>query len=87
MRIDTADAIHAVAVDLGLDVTLVKDYSGRGMFGAKTTGLVGTIPDIMKAVASLAYDFGLADASAADFLNEVGGLSIDDFGKNQSIVY
>lgn len=48
MKIETAQRIVAIADELGLDVTLRAEYSGRGMFGRTTAAVVGYRSDIEK---------------------------------------
>lgn len=40
MRLAAAQLVAEAAKDLGVEVTVYEDYSGRGMCGDKTTGLV-----------------------------------------------
>ena len=49
MTLEDAQKIVDKAEEEGLDVTLYENYSGRGMFGATTSGVVGSTVDITEA--------------------------------------
>jgi hypothetical protein len=86
VKLKHAKLIVQAAADLGLDMTLAKSYSGRGMMGKTTTGIVGSLPDIIRSIADVAYNLGLDDVSGESYLADVGHLSIDEMGR-QHIVY
>jgi hypothetical protein len=86
VKLEHAQRIVETAQNLSLDVTLHKGYSGRGMYGRKTTGVVGSLGDITLCIASVAYDLGLADVSAEDFLKDMAKLSFGEMA-SQIIVY
>ncbi len=52
MKPETAARILEAAKDLGFDFEVRQDYSGRGMLGATTTGLV--VPDISQLLQAIA---------------------------------
>jgi hypothetical protein len=81
MKIETAKAIVAAAEEIGLDsVRLYEDYSGRGMYGRTTTGVVAdSWGDLIKCVA-LAAGHIAQDETDLDTPNErEDGLTLDDF--------
>lgn len=49
MDIRAAKAIVEAAEDLGLEVDLYEDYSGRGMYGKTTAGVTGKTSAILQA--------------------------------------
>lgn len=51
MNQSDADEIMEVAEAEGLEVRVRENYSGRGMFGRTTTGLVGPEGDVLDAIA------------------------------------
>lgn len=50
MKLETAQAIVQAAQENELNVTLREHYSGRGMFGKSTAGVVGSRSDITAAI-------------------------------------
>lgn len=50
MKLETAQAIVQAAQENELNVTLREHYSGRGMFGKSTAGVVGSREDITAAI-------------------------------------
>jgi hypothetical protein len=59
MTIQTAHAIIAASADLGEDARLVESYSGRGMMGRTTAGVV--VPSVAAAIAAVAAAVADAD--------------------------
>lgn len=101
MKLEVAKALIAAAEEAGTDeVTLHEDYSGRGMFGATTTGLVLDSPSCvfaLIAVASVrvkeAQEFAEDDSDRdaveldwEDFCQELKGLKQDNLGRG-TILY
>lgn len=91
MKTEHAKAIADAAIDIGLDVTHREGYSGRGMYGRTTDGIVGNPGHIIQAIAAAAhkmgYDEGLSQESNGDeFVDAMGKLSFDNMGCDQ-IVY
>ena len=82
-----------VCEDDGLDVSLRESYSGRGMYGKDTTGVVineGDVTDILKAVINNATCFVAEEEEPVEFfdLSEMftcHGLRTDSMGKGMII--
>lgn len=88
MKTEHAKEIAEAATDIGLNVTHRDGYSGRGMYGEETDGVVGSIGDIIQAIASAAYQYGQAksESEGEEFLVAMGNLKFDSMGRGQ-IVY
>ena len=78
MKLEIAKLIVESGEKLDLDLKLREGYSGRGMFGKTTAGIVGSKSAITKATAYAAYRFGgeelpgLSDElEIEEFLDEV----------------
>ena len=56
MKIETARLIEDAATELGLAVEVYEGYSGRGMYGRKTAGVVGRRQDIVRATVQAAIE-------------------------------
>lgn len=85
MKLENAQRIVKAAEDMGLDVTLREGYSGRGMYGKTTAGVIGCHGDIIKSIAYAAAQLGSEaarfedDDSDADFIEDMD-LSMDNMG-------
>lgn len=88
MKLETAQRIVEAAKDVGDDVALRENYSGRGMFGETTAGVVGRTTDILAAVANAAFLLGKRgeQADVESFFHDVHRLSQDSMGR-ETIVY
>jgi hypothetical protein len=87
VKLEHAERIVAAANDLGLDVSLHEDYSGRGMYGRKTAGVSGKLGAILQSVAQAALelaDFNDYDTTQ-DFVKDMDVAS-DSLGRD-TIVY
>lgn len=82
MKSEHAKMIVNAAEMIPLDVTLREDYSGRGMSGDKTCGVVGSMGDLFLAVATAAHEVGLDGEDGEDFLVAVGQFTFDNMGRN-----
>lgn len=85
----TADLLCDALDFLGVEHDRRDDYSGRGMYGKTTVGLV--VKDVMAlagGIARAAYVLGSDEEcdAAADFWHEVGRFKTDDMGLD-TIVY
>jgi hypothetical protein len=87
MKSDIAERIAEAGADNGLEIRLMSDYSGRGMFGQATSALV--VPD----VATFAAAVGLAASQKAlegqnvhDLIEAVKEVRTDSLGHDM-IVY
>lgn len=57
MELEIAKRIVKAGEDMGLDISLREDYSGRGMYGKKTTGIItDQFGNIIQATAAAAVD-------------------------------
>jgi hypothetical protein len=83
MTRETADLL----VENGRDIELYDGYSGRGMYGERTCGVVyGSTGDLLAAVAAAAKMLTLGDegeARADGFIEEVRRLRFDDMARRQ----
>ncbi len=79
MQLKTAKAIVKAAEEMDLTVTLREGYSGRGMYGKTTTGVVGSHSDVMKAIAAAAMDCKKEDQE--EFLEDMD-LATDSMGRS-----
>jgi len=89
MILEIATAISLAAADLGLEIEVREGYSGRGMYGATTTGLVyRSETDLLRAIALVAGT--IAEEQGLDaldlFIEGLAELSTDDLGR-QRIIY
>jgi hypothetical protein len=100
MDLKLAEMLVQVLEDEGIDVSLRESYSGRGMYGKDTAGVVlseGDVTDILKAVinnASMFCEVQLgckidfpADPGFFDLIEifTVGGLRQDSMGRGMII--
>lgn len=83
-----ADAILAAADAIGIEMTIREDYSGRGMYGKATTGIVydglgNLLQCVATAVCDLKEEADYRDSLPFDEDDEEGGeedfLSPEDF--------
>lgn len=65
MKLETAKRIVDIAEENGIELKLYENYSGRGMFGRTTTGIVGSQTAIIEAVGLAAWRLG-NEAGAAN---------------------
>ncbi len=90
MKLLHAELIAEAADQLGLEVKVYADYSGRGMYGKTTAGLVGSLSDIVQAIACAAVALGEnvndADYDTDDFVDDLR-LSMDCMGRSDIILY
>lgn len=84
MQLEVAKKLVASADEVGVELEIVEDYSGRGMFGKSTTAVrFDTVQDLFTAF----YSLGLDDGQEPDESEEINfsSLSIDSLGKSQII--
>lgn len=92
MKLETAEAIVEAGEACGFEMSVYEDYSGRGMYGEKTAGVVyDDTNDLLIATATVVQD--LTGTKVEDeggdpegFLLEVRRFRYDNMGL-QSIVY
>jgi hypothetical protein len=84
MTPEHADAIAKWARHMDMDISARHDYSGRGMYGKTTSGVVGRIPAILAAAALAVRQ--MADDDAFAFVDALAKTSLDSMGR-ESIVY
>jgi hypothetical protein len=82
MKIETAKQIVEAAQVIGADVTLREGYSGRGMYGRTTAGIVGDRTSIIKATAYAAYATGAAGHDVDGFIDDLD-FSWDSMGRDE----
>lgn len=88
MNKHTAEMLHASAQNLGIECHLNAAYSGRGMYGRETYGLVlnntnDIHPLIADACVALAADVGAHDLikQMNDFIKQTKKLKQDSMGR------
>ena len=81
MRTSSAKAIVGAADNLGLPVSHHENYSGRGMFGKTTDGVVGKINDI---IASAAY---AASLLKEDYFSDCSDISRHGEKKHDDLIH
>lgn len=84
---ELAEALVQVLEDEGIDASLRESYSGRGMYGKETAGVVldGDVTDILRAVINNATVFVQEEDEPVDFFDlcekfSVGNLRQDSMG-------
>lgn len=80
MKLKHAELIAKTAYDYGVEVEVRENYSGRGMFGKTTAGVVGNMGDIVRAVAGAAADLAVAEPDEVDDFVRDMNLSFDNMG-------
>ena len=89
MKKSTAKLIVEAAENLDLYLELCEDYSGRGMFGTKTQGIVGKYSSFVVAVAeasaTVVEDHGKS-TEWEEFIEDLENLRTDSMGLD-SIFY
>lgn len=93
MKLEVAKAIEKAGQDLGFEMSVYENYSGRGMYGSATTGIVyDNLSDLLQATAQAMADIldesegsneSLDDES---FIVELGQIRQDQMGRS-GIVY
>lgn len=86
MKIENAEKIVESAGNLGLDVTLYENYSGRGMYGKVTNGVVGSLGDVVKCIAAVSSEDFKEEKDFLDFVEDMG-VRWDNMGKSDVIIY
>ena len=89
MKQELAEKIIEVAYETGRfseeDIYIYEGYSGRGMYGDRTCGIVvDRITDLLKIVIENAGEF--VDGNGWTLFESIGHLSMDSLGRN-TIVY
>lgn len=86
MKLETAQLLSDTAWDSGIESEVREDYSGRGMYGESTSGVVvNSVEDFVRMVAlTVAYieDFDERE----DFATEIQNIKTDSMGRSV-IVY
>jgi hypothetical protein len=81
MKLEHAKLIVNAANDMGAEVTLRENYSGRGMYGKTTAGVVGTLGDVTKSIAYAASLLTEDDPDKVEEFIENMDLAWDNMGK------
>ena len=75
MKLEVAQALVEAAADIGVEMDIYEDYSGRSMYGTKTTGVTyASEVDLMKAAAYVAGAIGdgsIDTMELPDFIDEL----------------
>lgn len=90
MKAELANELAKAALELDIDVSVHEEYSGRGMFGRKTTGLVVyNESDLLRCVAVVAAGIATGEVVAFSLDEFVKGLDFarDNMGRSSTIVY
>lgn len=85
MKFEHAQGIVEYAHNLGVEAEVRKNYSGRGMYGRETAGVViGNIGDFVQAVAGVSSELtsNHTEDEVDDFINDMGGLTTDNMGRD-----
>lgn len=89
MKYQAAKLIYKAAQENDYEVELIENYSGRGMFGKTTTGLVLADINVFIRVVAFASKMFVADNDYLffeDFLNDFLPVKMDSLG-NDFIFY
>jgi len=87
MQLEVAKKLVASADEVGVELEVLEDYSGRGMFGKSTTAVeFNTVQDLFAAFYSLGMDDGQEseESGESEEIN-FSSLRIDSLGKSQII--
>lgn len=98
MKKETADLVCAALDESGVEYTRRDDYSGRGMYGKTTVGIVvGGMGTFVGAAVRAAFAMGQADSTRygdaeppidpEDFAREIARVRTDNMGRSDVIVY
>lgn len=79
MHKKTVNSIMDAADEVGLELEVYEDYSGRGMFGSRTCGVVGNFQNLVVAIAIAAKD--LDDTSHEKFVEDLQDIRTDNLGR------
>lgn len=85
MNKEVAKAIVSAAQEGFFDIELIKDYSGRGMYGKTTCGVVMSYDGWKSTVAEATSK--LSGDARENFINELKNIRTDNMGKFQYIYY
>lgn len=63
MEIELAETIAEALDNAGIEAKVREEYSGRGMYGNSTAGVVfdGSLGDVLRAVINYAHEFCIED--------------------------
>lgn len=96
MKLEIAKAIVEAGEACGFEMSVYEDYSGRGMYGEKTTGvmyqdtndlIVATATVVQDKAQDIAQDDEGEDGDPEAFLLEVRRFRYDNMGRTEMIVY
>ena len=87
MDLELAETLVQVLEDEGIEASLRESYSGRGMYGKETVGVVldGDVGDILRAVINNATCFIQEESEPVEFFDlserfSIGNLRQDSMG-------
>ena len=89
METRTAEKIADFAQQNGADVNHHEDYSGRGMYGSTTDGVVGSLSDIVAGAVAYAGDLdpGNDFEEIEELVTTFSNMRTDNMGRSDIIVY
>lgn len=85
MELHAAELVKKAADYNDYDISIYKEYSGRGMFGETTTGLVCSDINVLIKVIAFASKMFTPDDNYLffeDFLNDLLPVKMDSLGKD-----
>lgn len=83
MKKTTADLLVSAAEDNDIDLEVYDNYSGRGMYGTKTCGVVGNLRDLIASVAIASREFKDEESySHEDFVDDLQNMRTDNLGRD-----
>ena len=85
MELDTARCIVEVAENHDIYLDLREDYSGRGMYGKTTAGVVGSFKELIAAVAAAGVSLEEGSADAEEFIKDMQCITIDNMARDYII--
>lgn len=92
MRAAIAQAIFDASENNGLELQLIDDYSGRGMFGKSTHAISGSESEFRSACCHASAAIALLGTEESEifleeFCDEVGGFRTDNMGRTNLVWY
>jgi hypothetical protein len=88
MNLEFATMIAEAAEKIDLDVELRTDYSGRGMYGARTAALDAPgMAEFAAAACEAAIGLSLDGEDTDDFIAAVRAVRTDNMGRDSIVIY
>lgn len=87
MRLETARSIITSSNSLNLGLSMFEGYSGPGMNGVMTTGIIAdNMINFTKAVANWTWVLGYTNRSADDFLEDIAWMIVEPYENGNIII-